>query len=176
MLKDYCKILTDEAQVTISIQLIKIILPVWNDYFKNNPAKLKKFKSLITDENNTPGDPHGIDIDLPENTLSEIEKAISAGKNLNKNIKLKRRFETFLEPLTIEKWNKLFPESVRLVFTSVFNLLSFLIIERLTPDNETHIYVSINMACDVILRENIMDKSELELMLLEYKDHKALKN
>jgi len=84
---------------------------------------------------------------------------------------MKGHMATFMEPITNPAWDDVLPLSTRLVFTSVFNVLAFLLMHRYTQANEPHIYVAINQACDAILRENFLSKDELETVLQEYKDY-----
>ncbi|MFX0101232.1 MAG: hypothetical protein ACFFCS_16785 [Candidatus Hodarchaeota archaeon] len=168
MLEDFCNSLPDNAQVAIGIRLIKLILPVWEDYMVKHPEQLKRANELIKKENYVQGGAHKIEIDLPRLALEEVETSLGSGASLGENKRLKSYMATFMEPLTNSSWEDMLPDSIQLVFTSVWNVITFLIFRRVTESNETHIYVAINQACDVILREKLLSKVELEEILLEF--------
>jgi len=77
---------------------------------------------------------------------------------------------TSMQPLTNAKWDITFTYSTRLVYTSIWNILTWLLLRKITNDNETHIYVAINQAADALMTEKIVTKNEIENILLGYKD------
>ncbi len=173
MLDEYCNKLPEATQVVMAIRLIEIVLPAWEKYVAGHPGILKQVNDLITKDHWVQGGAHHIAEDLPRAALLEMKSTIEAGKSARANAVLKDYLATFMEPLTIPAWEKIFQSPVRLVFTAVFNLLAFLLFKKVTPSNETHVYVAINQACDAILQKHVLSQEELERLLKEYEHVQA---
>jgi hypothetical protein len=79
---------------------------------------------------------------------------------------------TCMQPLQNQNWDSALPRYVRLVFTSVFNILVWILYRRQTPEYETHIYVAINQASDVILQKSILTNMAWNQLLYGYENEK----
>jgi len=171
MLDDYCNSLPDRAQVALSLRLIRTALPAWESYMAAHPDQVDAVNALIREEHFVKGGAHRIDPGLPRQALLDIEQKLAARVALINSPTMKGHMATIMEPLTNPAWDDVLPLSVRLVYTSVFNVLAFLLMHRFANEDESHIYVAINQACDAILREQFLSKDELENVLQEYKDY-----
>ncbi len=173
MLDEYCNSLPEATQVALAIHLIEFAIPAWETYVAKRPGVLKQVNDLITKDHWVQGVAHHIAEDLPRAAVLEIKRTIAAGNSAKANPVLKDYLATFMEPLTIPAWETIFQSPVRLVFTAVFNLLAFLLLKKVTPANETHVYVAINQACDAILQKHLLSLEELERLLKEYEHVEA---
>lgn len=181
MLDNYCNSLSDEAQLKIALRLSKMALRVWNTHFNRNPTDIDVINSLIGDSNRVKRGAKTIDIDFPTRALEKIERSYlgikeSSRQNpiplLKRDPTLSPMLATSMQPLTNKRWDIVLPESVRLVFTSVFNILVWLQLKRRNFNGETHIYVAINQGADVLLRESLISTEELNKILYEYNGEK----
>lgn len=181
MLDSYCASLSDEAQLKIALRLGRLAIPVWNNHFANTPEAIQKVNELISDANRLNG---GADVEtqFPERAVTKIERSLAAAKEkspdrpiplMKSDATLSPLLATCMQPLTNQQWDNTLPQSVRLVFTSVFNILIWILYRRRTKDKETHIYVAINQAADVLLREKLMTTEEINKLLNEYINEKC---
>ncbi len=182
MLDSYCNSLTDEAQLEIALTLGKRALPVWEEYFRKNPKDIDQVNALVNDTNRVKGALQKIDSEFPKRALEKIERSFIAAKETSqKPIPIMKRdatlsplLATCMQLLSNQQWDNTLNQSVRLVFTSVFNMLVWILYRRHTKQNETHIYVAINQAADVLLRENLLSEGNISTILDGYKQHKRL--
>lgn len=181
MLETFCGNLSDEAQLKIAIRLSKLAMPVWENHFNNYPADLKKLNDLITDENRLKRGTDNIDVGFLMRALEKIERSYAAAKEktrgnpiplMKSDVTLTPMLHTCMQPLQNQNWDSVLPRYVRLVFTSVFNILVWILYRRQTPEYETHIYVAINQASDVILQKSILTNMAWNQLLNEFKDEK----
>jgi hypothetical protein len=181
MLETFCGNLADEAQLKIAIRLSKLAMPVWENHFKNNPADLKKLNDLITDENRLKRGTDNIDVAFLMRALEKIERSYAAAKEktrgnpiplMKSDATLTPMLHTCMQPLQNKDWDRVLPLHVRLVFTSVFNMLVWILYRRQTPAYETHIYVAINQASDVLLNKSMLTNMAWNQLLYEYQDEK----
>lgn len=178
MLDKYCNSLSDDAQLKIALRLGKLTLPVWNNYFEKNPQEIEKINALIEPSNKVKGGANKIDIKFPARALEKIERSYKNAKNIDAlpipNMKndgtLSPLLATSMQPLTNPKWDESLPYSIRLVFTLVWNIVTWILFKRNNNENETHIYVAINQAADVLMRENILSIPQINAILSEYKN------
>jgi len=178
MLSEFCNKLSDIAQLKLGIQLAKAALPIWQQYFAKNPDEIDKLNELISDKNKIKNGSNRIEIQFPERALVAIEKSLkkAAAENTNPMAVMKKDplllpfLATSMQPLTNTNWDITFTYSIRLVYTSIWNILTWLLLRKITNDNETHIYVAINQAADALMTEKIVTKNEIENILLGYKD------
>jgi hypothetical protein len=177
MIDGFCNSITDEAQLRISITLGKLALPVWEDYFSKNPSAIEQVNALIGDANRVNGGLGKIDLEFPKRALEKIERSLAAAKErsqdkpipiMKSDATLSPMLATCMQPLTNKQWDNTLNQSTRLVFTSVFNMLVWILYRRFTKDHETHIYVAINQSADALLREKIKSEEEINTILNEY--------
>jgi hypothetical protein len=173
MLDEYCNSLPEHAQVAMSMRLIEVVLPIWEKHVAQHPDDLAKVNALITAEHKVRGGLAKIAASLPRSALRELQKTIAAKRDLNGSSSLRRYLATFMEPLTNQAWDDALPLSVQLVFTATWNLLTYLLFRRKTKEDETHVYVAVNQACDAILREKVLSQDDLNRVLQEYKDYQG---
>jgi hypothetical protein len=182
MLDSYCASLSDEAQLKIMLRLAKLAAPVWNNHFASNPDAIDKVNALMDDTNRINGGSNAVDIQFPERALTKIERSFTSAKEksadkpipmMKSDATLSPLLATCMQPLSNKQWDNTLPQSVRLVFTSVFNVLVWILYRRRTADKETHIYVAINQAADVLLRESLKTVEDLNKILSEYKNEKC---
>jgi len=181
MLDTFCGSLSDEAQLRISLTLGKLALPVWEDYFTKNPAAIDQVNALISEANRVNGGIEKIDINFPKRAIEKIERSLAAAKEkssdrpiamMKSDATLSPMLATCMQPLQNPQWDNTLNQSVRLVFTLVFNMLVWILYRRKTEFNETHIYVAINQGADVLLREDIRSQRNINVILNEYEHHK----
>ncbi len=174
MLDEYCNSLPEHAQIAMSMRLIEIALPLWEEYVKKHPDELANVNALITQGHRVHGGLAKIAESLPRSALHELQTMIAEKKDLNRSSSLKRYLATFMEPLTNPGWDDVLPLSVRLVFTAVWNLLTYVLYTQKNQEGETHIYIAVNQACDAILREKLLSQNDLESVIQEYKDYRGI--
>jgi len=181
MLDTFCSSISDEAQLRIAITLGKLALPVWEDYFTKNPTAVDQVNALIGDANRVNGALEKIDIEFPKRAIEKIERSLAAAKEksadrpvpiMKSDAALSPMLATCMQPLKNPQWDNTLNQSTRLVFTSVFNMLAWILYRRKTDFNETHIYVAINQGADVLLRETIRSERNINVILNEYEQHK----
>ncbi len=159
--------------MALAIKLIEIALPAWETHVTEHPADLERVNKLITKEHYVQGGAHEVVKVLPRVAVLELKQTIKEGTNLKGNSILQGQLAKIMEPLTIATWDAIMPSPARLAFTAVFNLLTFLLFRRMTPNNETHVYVAINQACDAILQKQFLSLNELEELLKQYEHVQA---
>lgn len=169
MLDEYCNKLNDSALNSLAIRLCRITLPFWTSYLKMHSDAIDIINGLITKDQRVQNGEEKISSDFLERVLNDLKSEIQSSQNLHESKILKDHLATIMQPLTNPAWDNTLDVSRRLIYTSIFNILTFLCLHRNNNEGETHIYVSINQSCDVILRESILSKEELESILLEYK-------
>ena len=178
MLDDYCSTLSDEAQLKIALRLANMALPVWENYHKENIIAMIKVNELIGDKNRISGAAEKLDATFLRRALEKIQRSLDLAKEksstwpvaqMKSDATLSPMLATIMQPLTNAEWDGLLPQSMKLTYTMVFNILIWILKRRRTPDNETHIYVAINQAADVLMRESIKSTDEINKILSEYK-------
>jgi hypothetical protein len=181
VLDKFCATLTNEAQLKIAIRLTRLALPVWQNHFVSKPDDLARLNALVTEKTRIPGALREIRADLPEDAVNEIASSLELAEKvgpfdiarLQENPKLMPLLYTFTGPLSQNAWDATLPRSVRLVFTAVWNILTWILHREHNAEGETHIYLAINQAADVLMSEHLCDVDELNKMLAEYKNEKS---
>lgn len=176
MLDEFLAKLSDEAQLRIALRLIRLALPVWQNHISAHPADVEKINALIAAENTVTGEIRPIDADLPIRYLAKIEHSYAQAQGRGKNpiplmkgdVLLGPLLGKIMQALTSAKWDDTLPYSVRLVYTSVWNVLTWLLFRRLSYSEETHICVAINQAADALMTEKICSVDEINALLNEY--------
>lgn len=178
MLDAYCNTLSDVAQLKIALQLSKKALPIWTQYFTNNPVGLEVLDGIMKDAKPVKRAAKNIDIEFPKRAIEKIERSLAAATEKNassplpimkSDATLSPMLATCMQPLTNPKWDGALTHSVKLVFTAVFNTLTWILYRRRTDQHETHIYVAINQAADALMRESILTVEEINTILYTYK-------
>lgn len=176
MLDEYCKKLTDEAQLKIAIRLCKKALPIWGAYMSKDEKGMETVNSLITEGTRVQGGLERMDNLFLERALNKIEKSYLLAKEKSEfplplmklNVLLNPLLATSSQVLTNDKWDSILTRSVRLTYTSVWNILVWILYRRKNDANETHIYISINQSADALMLENVMTVEQINAVLLEY--------
>ncbi len=181
MLDKFCNSISDEAQLRIALTMGNLALPVWTEYFTKNPAAMDQLNALIADKNRVKGGLEKIDLEFPKRALEKIERSLASAKEkstdrpipiMKSDATLSPLLATCMQPLSNPQWDNTLNQSARLVFTSVFNILMWILKRRKTDFHETHIYVAINQGVDVVLRETIRSQRNINVILNEYEHHK----
>lgn len=176
MLDEFLAKLSDEGQLKIALRLIRLALPVWQNHISAHPADVEKINALITAEKTVTGKIRPIDADLPGRYLAKIEHSFTQvqgrGKNpiplMKADVLLEPLLGKIMQPLTNAEWDDALPYSVRLVYTSVWNVLTWLLFRRVSYSGETHICVAINQAADALMTDKICSVDEINALLNEY--------
>ncbi|MEE9349190.1 MAG: hypothetical protein V3U80_04020 [Flavobacteriaceae bacterium] len=151
-LKNYIENLTKKNQIEIALKLISIALPIWTKFAINN--KLSYTESVTGTHQTIKGN-------LLEKALQTVNQEF---KNPNsKQNDLKILFDTFTEPITAiqdNDWD--LPKEVSLVFYAIYNLLIAI------KDHELSLHISINQACDAILKAELLSSKALKELLYNY--------
>lgn len=181
MLDTYCNSLTDKAQLKIALTLGKLAIPVWEDYFTQNPTAIDQVNALVADSNRVNGALKKIDIEFPKRAIEKIERSLVAteGQSVDKPLPIMKSDSTLspllatcMQPLSNPQWDNTLNQSARLVFTLVFNILVWILYRRKTDNHESHIYVAINQGADVLLREKIESDASINAILNKFEHHK----
>ncbi len=181
MLESFCNSLSDEAQLKIAIRLGKLAMPIWDNHFKSNPADLEKLNALISHENRVARAADSIDVGFPLRAIEKLERSYASAREkttgnpiplMKCDATLSPMLATGMQPLMNKAWDNTLSQSARLVFTSVFNVLVWVLYRRQTTEYETYIYVAINQASDAILRESILSKRAWNELLDTYQHEK----
>ena len=177
MLDEFCAKLSDKAQLQIALRLSTMVLPVWERYFDEHSDAVEKLNRLIKPENRVGGGAGQIGRSFPDSALRAIGESYERSRKeplpvvaMKKDRLLVPYFATGSQPLTNSSWDDTFPYTTRLVFTSVWNILTWILLRRNNAEGETHIYIAINQAADVLLSEKILDTEAIDTILMEYKD------
>jgi hypothetical protein len=177
MLDAFCATLSDEAQLKIAVRLAKLALPIWANYHERTPVAIHKLDELISDVTPIRVAAERIDKEFLERALEKVERSLVEAKSKTKrnpvalmksDATLSPMLATIMQPLTNNEWENLLPQAVKLVYTSVFNILLWILIKRRNASGETHIYVAINQAADALMRESILSAEQINPMLDEY--------
>lgn len=175
MLDKFCNGLRDEAQLKLAIHLNRLALPVWNNYFMGRTDRLKEINSLLKNEFRLPNGQARIEADFVGTMIGAIENAykkhnreISFLKQMRNDPVLMKMLATSMQFLINPQWEQVVPREVRLVFTSAWNSLIWIVHRQRNSDKETHIYVAINQAADALLSCNIKTVDEINEILGEY--------
>ncbi|GEM_PF-1939964 len=179
MLDEFLRTLSDEAQLRIALRLCRAATPIWTGHLKEHPQDLEKLNSLIGKENRVEGGAQHIDIDFLSRALQKVERsyeqAHSTGKKAVPVMKsdplLQPMLATSMQPLTNPRWDDTLPRSVRLVFTSIWNLLTWILFKRATDARETHVSLAINQAADALMSESLMTVEQINELLAGYGAH-----
>ncbi len=181
MLKDYCNSLSDDAQIRIALRLGNLAIPIWENYFIENPDEINTLNGLINDSNRIAGGLAVIDIAFPKRALEKIERSYIAAKAkspyrplpvMKGDPTLSPLLATCMQPLTNKKWDRILTNPVRLVFTLVFNILMWILYRRNTIYQETHIYVAINQGTDALFNASLLNDKTFNSLLDEYAQEK----
>jgi hypothetical protein len=181
MLDKFCSSISDEAQLRIALTLGKLALPVWEDYFAQNPSAVDQLNRLILDANRVEGGLVNIDVEFPKRAIEKIERSLAAATIqspqrpiavMKSDATLSPLLATCMQPLQNPVWDSTLNTSARLVFTLVFNMLVWILYRRHTDTHETHIYVAINQGADVLLRETIRSTRNINEILSKYEPYK----
>ena len=176
MLDEFLQGLSDEAQLKIALRLLHLALPVWNTHLEKQPADLKKINALIEAEGSETKNIRLIDAELPGRYLRKIEESFERAQAtgnapvplMKSDVLLAPLFRKIMQPLTSTQWDDILPYSVRLVYTSVWNVLTWLLYRRLSYSGETHICVAVNQAADALMTEKLQSVDEINQLLNEY--------
>ena len=176
MLDEYCKKLSDEAQLKIALRLCREALPIWEAYMRKDDKGLETLNTLITEQTRVQGGLERIDNGFLERTLTKIEKSYFLAKEKNElplplmklDVLLNPLLATSSQVLTNDKWDSILTRSVRLAYTSVWNILVWILYRRKNDAGETHIYISINQAADALMLEEVMTVEQINALLMQY--------
>lgn len=176
MLDEYCKKLSDEAQLKIALRLCREALPIWEAYMRKDDKGLETLNALITEQTRVQGGLERIDNGFLERTLTKIEKSYFLAKKKNElplplmklDVLLNPLLATSSQVLTNDKWDSMLTRSVRLAYTSVWNILVWILYRRKNDAGETHIYISINQAADALMLEKVMTVEQINALLMQY--------
>jgi hypothetical protein len=177
MLDEYCRTLSDEAQLRIALRFANAALPIWESYHQAAPVAIIKVNELIGEQNRITNASTSIDIGFLKRTLDKIQRSLDAANSqrgqrplpqMKGDPTLLPALLTIMQPVTNPEWDGLLPQSVKLVYTSAFNILTWILKRRRTPGNETHIYVAINQSADALMRESVMTVEQIQKVLDEY--------
>jgi hypothetical protein len=178
MLNEYCNSLSDEAQLQIATRLGRIAYPLWDDYFFKHPQELNRLNSMAR-PNRIIGAQVNIDQDLPLKALERIEQSYAKRKgsawpvaDMKSDVLLYPVFTTIMQPLAHPDWDNVFTREVKLAYTSVWNILTWILSRRITEEGETHISVAINQAADALMSAGVLKTEQIEKILMEYQEMK----
>jgi hypothetical protein len=176
MLDQFMAGLSNEAQLKIALRVADLALPLWSEYFNAHPGKIREVNDLVTEDRRLAGAYPTIDVGLPEKALKELRAGLDAARTKSKrpaavmqeNPRLTPLLRTFMAPLTNPRWDEVLPRGVRLVFTSVWNILTWLLFCEKNQEGETHISVAVNQSADALLSEKRKSIDEINALLAEY--------
>ena len=179
MLDEYCNSLSDAAQLQIAVRLSKEAFPIWNDHFKKHSQDLDKLNALIRPENKIIGAQGKITQDFLAKAINKIVDSYAKNKGsawpvatMKSDLLLYPFWTMLMQPLTNNDWDNALPKPVRLVYTSVWNILTWLLYKRMNEQKETHIYIAINQAADALMSEDILKTEQIEKILMGYQEMK----
>ena len=159
-LQDFYSLLPEKKQYELSIKLLQISIPIWND-FSNKKTNLEYVDTVV-------GMEHKVAKDIIQRTLDVALKEISKPKS--KTIEITNLKNEYRDPIvSLQDWDWEIPESVQLIFYSANNLIESLSGKKETFNGETMIYISANQSIDAITREKIKTFSEINSFLKENK-------
>lgn len=156
------------GRANLAFELIEIALPAWVQHTGQHPEDLEAVSALIDDAHRAPTGARIIVSGILSEIVSALRTAVKSGQDLKSNRLLKSYLATVMQPLTNPAWEDKLTPPLRLIFTSVFNLLTALIYRRATESGESHIYVSINQSCDAILQLELRSLEKLQAIIQKH--------
>lgn len=156
-LQKYIESLPEKTQIILAIKLIKLALPLWENY---------AYKNDLFYRDTVVGLPHSVDKKLLETTIDTIEKYQESNK-LKKTstgkgelLRLRSLFDDPVVALQDNDWD--LPDEIRLIFYSVYNL-----IDTFLGNDQSSMYVSINQSVDALETSKVLTSDEIRKMLYE---------
>jgi hypothetical protein len=149
-LEEYCSTLSDKKKMELSVMLLKITLPVWDNF--SEKGKLTYRDSMVWQK-------HTVDKDIISKVIGEAEKPEG---------KFEKLYNEFTDPITAiqdDDWKP--PASAGKIFYSAYNLLNAILTED--GDSSKYYYTSINQSIDVIDSEKLLSEEEIKEILKEFK-------
>ena len=176
MLTDYVAGLAKQKQFELALRLVKLALPIWNDYAREGQ---RTYRDSVV------GLWHNVDKGFLKNAIETIEIYLEDGitkpehpgifqqlfsvfvpsstERYRQLVQLKQKF---LEPIVaLQDMDWILPYEVERVFYSVNNLLAALLGEGETLQGESMIYVSINQAIDALETSGTLTFDEINALL-----------
>jgi hypothetical protein len=144
-LKAYTESLSKDKQIRLAIKLIKLAIPIWDNY-------ADKHELIYRDT--VVGLIHSVNRELLKDAIEAIEKDINLNKLKRifiKNIVLIDIHNQFDDPIVaLQDIDWELPDEVLKIFYAVYNLLDSFIEKNKTFFDESKIYVSIDQALDAL--------------------------
>ncbi len=148
------------AQISLATDLIEIGLPIWEDYFKENPIEYQD--SVV-------GMQHKIDNNL-------IIRSIFFSRKLNnKNnflvqfitkLNVRSLYKEIREPVVARQDDDFeVPYGVELILYSTYNLIDYILGNNHTLNEKNKLLISINQSISAITKSGIMDDEQLSLFI-----------
>ncbi len=156
------------GQANLAFDLLEIALPAWSEHAQEHPEDLQAVSALMDDAHRAPTGARIIAAGILSEIVSALRSAVTSGQDLKSNRLLRSYLATVMQPLTNPAWEDKLTPPLRLIFTSVFNLLTALIYRRAAESGESHIYVSINQSCDAILQLELRSLEELHAIIQKH--------
>ena len=160
-LESYCNSLSDNRKLELNIQLIKIALPVWNNYTE---------KHKLTYRDSVTRSKHNVD----KNLLAEVIKVADEISNkpdepINAGVekRIKSLCNNFIDPIVAlqdDDWK--LPEPAEKIFYSAYNLLNA--ITSVNIERANYYFISINQVIEIIDSEKILNEEEIKSIMKNY--------
>lgn len=163
-LEETIKSLPEQIRLELGIRFLEIGLPIWDKFAKESAENLTYYAFLL-----------GLEVVDPKIIASSIEfgkewllpKSAASQAILEADLKeLTERFSMHLSG--IRDWELELDPSPQLMFYAASNFLYYINGERLSPSNESMIYVSINQSIDAISKEKLLTWEEIKAILKSY--------
>jgi hypothetical protein len=149
------------AQVAVAIELIRHALPIWEAHVREHPDQLEEVSALIDDGHRVRGGGTVICAGFPREIVDRVAQALADGTDLQCDPILRCYLATLMGPLTHAGWEEVLSPGARLLYTAVYNLVVALVFRRTTPDDELHVAVAVDHACDAAVLAGLATPAEL---------------
>ncbi len=159
-LKKYSESLPKDIRFKVAIKLIKLALPIWENFADKNQLKYRDTVVGLT---------HTVDKDILKNSIDAVEIYLNSNKirkiigGKSKLIEIRRQFDDPIVALQDADWE--LPDDVPKIFYSVYNLLDELLGKKKTAFDKSTIYVAINQAIDALDTSETLTVGEINKIL-----------
>ena len=164
-LQEFCDTLPESKQVELAVNLIKHILPVWDNYAKQSSLSYRDTVVGLT---------HTVPKQLLADTINEVEIYFSVPmllRKLKRKDKLIKLYSHFSDPvIALRDTDWELPQAVEKTFYSVYNLTGSIVDKKKTIFDESAIYVSINQAIDAIQLTGLLSEKQIQEIIYQPKN------
>src|SRR5258706_4102371 len=161
-LQEFCDTLSENKQIELAVNLIKHILPVWDNYAQQNSLSYRDTVAGLT---------HSVPKQLLTAAMNEVEAYLAGPKllrRLKRKDKLLKLYSYFSDPIiALHDTDWELPQAVEKTFYSVYNLTGSIVDKKKMVFDESAIYVSINQAIHAIQLSSVLSENQIQEIIYQ---------